>query len=344
MKISALNSRSVDYLNIGLIFISLLVAFKLPFELFLFSYAVLGPLHYLTEINWLQGKNYFIKERKWVWALVMFAVLMTIPVILKVPNQKVFPSNSLFDYMSRRGADIFYASLFITFVYSISLVYLSKWQHIVLLFIANIVAVLLILKFRLFSLAIITMFLPTIVHVYLFTLLFMIFGAIKTKSMPGFISCLCVIACPFIIGFSHINANDYMITEQVKTTFFKSDFQNLVANIAGIFGSIGDDNEFHLISEIGIKIQIFIAFCYTYHYLNWFSKTTVIGWSKNITKPKFLLLATLWFLSIGLYYYDYRVGFCALFTLSLIHVFFEFPLNIISIHGILSGLREKIAR
>ena len=43
--------------------VSAVLAFILPFELFLFSYAVLGPLHYLTEIGWLHKKNYFAKGK-----------------------------------------------------------------------------------------------------------------------------------------------------------------------------------------------------------------------------------------------------------------------------------------
>ena len=43
--------------------VSAVLAFILPFELFLFSYAVLGPLHYLTEIGWLHKKNYYTKGK-----------------------------------------------------------------------------------------------------------------------------------------------------------------------------------------------------------------------------------------------------------------------------------------
>ena len=41
----------LNYLNIGLMAASCAVAWFLPFELFLLAYAVLGPLHYLTEIS-----------------------------------------------------------------------------------------------------------------------------------------------------------------------------------------------------------------------------------------------------------------------------------------------------
>src|SRR5947208_8377743 len=39
--------------------LSCLLAFLFPFQLFLFSFAVLGPLHYFTEIPWLHGKKYY---------------------------------------------------------------------------------------------------------------------------------------------------------------------------------------------------------------------------------------------------------------------------------------------
>ena len=43
--------------------ISCVLAYITPFELFLFSYAVL-PLHYLTEISWLHDRKYFIEAKR----------------------------------------------------------------------------------------------------------------------------------------------------------------------------------------------------------------------------------------------------------------------------------------
>jgi len=50
----------INYLNIGLMLASCVLAFALPFELFLLAYAVLGPLHYLTEISWIHDRKYFL--------------------------------------------------------------------------------------------------------------------------------------------------------------------------------------------------------------------------------------------------------------------------------------------
>ena len=53
----------VNYLNAGLMVLSAGLAFILPFELFLFAYAVLGPLHYLTQISWLHDRGYHTKRK-----------------------------------------------------------------------------------------------------------------------------------------------------------------------------------------------------------------------------------------------------------------------------------------
>ncbi len=69
-----------------------------------------------------------------------------------------------------------------------------------------------------------------------------------------------------------------------------------------------------------------IAFAYTYHYLNWFSKTSIIQWH-NISRTRFLVIIAVWLVSAGAYAYDYRLGLRWLFFMSLTHVFLEFPLN-----------------
>ncbi|MBK7735618.1 MAG: hypothetical protein IPI36_10615 [Chitinophagaceae bacterium] len=80
-----MNTKSINLLNAGLIILSLLLAYKIPFELFLFSYAVLGPLHYLTEINWLNERNYFVRKKKYVIVLMVLAALVALPFVLRLP-------------------------------------------------------------------------------------------------------------------------------------------------------------------------------------------------------------------------------------------------------------------
>ena len=79
-------------------------------------------------------------------------------------------------------------------------------------------------------------------------------------------------------------------------------------------------------SPTGIVITRFIAYAYTYHYLNWFSKTSVIKWHET-SKRILILMAILWVASLALYAYNYKTGLTALYFLSFLHVILEFPLN-----------------
>src|SRR5262249_1389908 len=71
----------------------------------------------------------------------------------------------------------------------------------------------------------------------------------------------------------------------------------------------------------------FLAFAYTYHYLNWFSKTGIIRWHV-ISGRRLALIGAVYVAALGVYAYDYHVGLVALFVLSLVHVLLEFPLDL----------------
>lgn len=94
-------------------------------------------------------------------------------------------------------------------------------------------------------------------------------------------------------------------------------------------------------AEIIVKAQIFIAFAYTYHYLNWFSKTSVIGWAKTLHPKKMIMVSGIWILSIALYLYNDQTGLMVLFILSMIHVLAEFPLNVLSIRTVFQKFISK---
>src|SRR5262245_37867490 len=65
----------LNYVNIGLMLLSTALACVLPFEVFLISYAVLGPLHYLTQISWLYDRSFYTKGRlDWIPLAVLAAV------------------------------------------------------------------------------------------------------------------------------------------------------------------------------------------------------------------------------------------------------------------------------
>ena len=104
-------------------------------------------------------------------------------------------------------------------------------------------------------------------------------------------------------------------------------------------GELSSYNDIY-VTAAGESAMRFIAFAYTYHYLNWFSKTSVIRWHE-IPRSRYVLVCLLWLASISIYIYDYGLGFRWLFLLSFAHVFLEFPLNHRSFIGIGQLLRDR---
>lgn len=329
--------KSIDTLNVGLIVISLILAYFLPFELFLFSYAVLGPLHYATEINWLDKKNYFIKSKKWIYTFLVLCLILSIPHFFNLPYFSSLKENSFVHSLIRKSANSNSYILLISFLLAIGLIYLDKAKSIIIYGILSLIIANFIISTFSVTEIILTIFVPTIIHVYLFTLLFMIYGTINKKTFPGILAIVFLILVPFFVSFYPINTNNYSFSDTTRDTFYASGMHNLNYYIATLLSN-NNDGKFLLISEIGLKIQVFVAFCYTYHYLNWFSKTSIIGWNKNVSKIRVFVILAIWIASIGLYFYNYKVGLSALFFLSMLHVLYEFPLNVTTIKLIFKKL------
>lgn len=328
-------SHKIDFLNIILIVFSLLFAMFIPFELFLFSYAILGPLHYLTEINWLHQKNYFVKEKKYVPLLWLFATIIVALILSRYVN---FNHNLFFHFRhySNAASTILIISCLL---FSIGLILFRESKKIIWsLFFAFLLGMLL-LKIIPFSFIIVATLLPTVVHVYLFTLLFMIMGTRKNSSIYGKIAIVTLCLIPFIIFLNPISIA-IAASDTTKEYFLASGFKNLILLVNQIVNNV-IALDFNFNSKTIIKVQTFIAFAYTYHYLNWFSKTAIIGWNKNLSKTKLLIIISIWALSVGIYFYNYRIGIIALLFLSMSHVIVEFPLNIITIKDLFSKKKKQ---
>jgi hypothetical protein len=335
-----MNTRDIDLLNVILIVVSLFLAFHVPYEMFLFSYAFLGPLHYLTEINWLKEKNYFSKNTNWIWLFVGLSLMVSLPFLQRVDAfgwAQTPSAKSFFDWIVQSTDEV----LLISLLFAIGIIHFKKAKHL-WLFLAGSIALALPAMYFLPNVSFgLMIFVPTLIHVYLFTFLFMIYGTMNTKSQPGIIAIVLMLLVPVIIWMSKINPIEYAnISEHSKQSFIDSGFAIIGATIDHQLHGTQLSN-FAFLSEFGIKIQIFIAFAYTYHYLNWFSKTSIIGWGKNLNGSKLKTIIAIWAISCGLYIYNFKIGFIALSFLSLAHVFLEFPLNITSIKGIWLKLKPS---
>ncbi len=336
----------IDYVNIGLLFISCILAFVMPFELFLFAYGVLGPLHYLTEISWLHDKNYYSTDRRDVVLLVIISLFLTVITLKDYFHVSEFVDNiiyglsgleleqerhqALYKYTNRLIFIAFASSLFFAFIKNNKMKLVGIVVTVLLSFISD--------RLLLFF----SVFLPTLIHVFLFTWLFMFYGALKNKSKPGLVSVALHALIPFILFYSFPNQPFIAVTDYGKTAY--KEFQTLNTIIINLLNDsrAGDGDIVQQIyhSGTGIAIMRFIAFAYTYHYLNWFSKTKVIRWH-DIPKARSLFIVALWIVSVVLYTIDYSLGFKWLFLLSFMHVMVEFPLNYISFVGIFRELSGK---
>ncbi len=133
----------------------------------------------------------------------------------------------------------------------------------------------------------------------------MLYGCLKSKSTIGLINVFMLIMTPFVIAF--LVVSPFGFSKYIFNTYVDNNFYVLNIKISE-FLKLSDGKQFDLKNQIVLKIQMFISFAYTYHYLNWFSKATVIGWYKNTTKNQLIALVLLWLLTLFVYYYDYRAG------------------------------------
>ena len=308
----------VNYLNVGLMIASAVLAYALPFHTFIFAYAILGPAHYLTEISWLHDRNYFAQRprpRAWWLALVVLAML-----VLGIGYVKGLPAR----YEVGLTWLVFITAAFLAFVrrrnVAVALVALS------------------VIGLALFSMVdaylIGAYLLVTIVHVFLFTAAFVLYGALKSRSTSALVSLAVFALCA--VSFFVYAPEGRMPNDVVRGMY--AFFEELNAWLLRLMSFQNRD----VYGAAGFKVMRFIAFAYTYHYLNWFSKTSVIRWHE-VSKTRFFVVIAAWLGVVTIYTFNYELGIAVAYLLSLLHVLLEFPLNHQSFAGIARELRAWVS-
>lgn len=323
----------INYLNIGLMLISCIVALYIPFELFLFAYAVLGPAHYLTEISWLHKRGYFTRGKKDFLILGGLAVLLFVSAAWSGQSFGQVPQQSniaTFTFLALGGALV----LVLTDKFLPRLVGLAAVTGLAFTAVNSVG----------FLVVLLAIFVPTLIHVYLFTGFFMIYGSLKERSRSGYLAFAVFLLCPILCLL--IDPRRYMPNTYVAVSYLLN-FGPVNLTILGIGAAHtkaeGVNAAFQVfMSHKGLALMRFIAFAYTYHYLNWFSKTSIIRWHK-VGAQRLAAIGVLWAASVGIYIYNYSLGYKVLFCLSFMHIFLEFPLNHISIMGTFRELRSMFS-
>jgi hypothetical protein len=335
--LSALSADQLNYLNIGLMFVAAIAAFIRPFELFLFAYAFLGPLHYLTEISWLHDRKYFTKGKN------DYLFLVGIAAIIAIIDLQIF---------GKLPMTLSIAVTYVGFVAALVFVLVRKTGTRLVCFGALLLSTPLVIRND-FLQSVFLLLLPTIVHVFIFTGLFILVGALRGRSISGIASlvvfCLCAISF-FVFAPAHAAGP---LGEYVRTTYkefaqlnyalmtpFNRHDLTVPAN-ASQYAEYVNNVLFH--SPTALAVMGFIAFAYAYHYLNWFSKTSIIQWH-NIPRSRLIAVIVIWIASIAAYAYDYKFGLRWLYFLAFTHVLLEFPLNHLTIINIGKEFKTMVGR
>lgn len=296
-----------------LIVLSLFFAYRLPFEGLFISYALLGPLHYLTQISWLHDRKYFFSET----GVRNFFVGVTLVLTLWVSIPTEFAPSLL--PASHGVAFVPITLLLLALLLEMPL----KGNRRALLLLLAPLAALALLRADFFVM-LGTALIPSFCHVAVFTFTFLLIGAKRTKSRASIASAVIWLTAAGIIFFipptQRVHDLDWFNTHRL---FFDPTAYALGGDVAEPLGP-------SWAAAYGL-----LTFAFTYHYLNWFSKTELLKWHQ-IPAKRGLGIIAIYIGSVGLYFYDYIIGLKVQLFLSFLHVFLEFPLNVQTIRALLS--------
>jgi hypothetical protein len=301
--------RRAEILHLCLLLAALALSYLLPFELLVLSYAVLGPAHYLTEISWLHDRHYFLPHRG-------IAILLCLTAL-----------GAMF------MADSFWLGVLVSFSFVLCAILAAAQTRLRAAAFLAVAAVSFAILCQLglpFGMA--WVLVPTVVHVAVFTLLFMTVGALRSRSLAQL--ALVGIYLAAVLAILVLPPSRATVIPQLAAVG-KEYFGDVAPALGSLFGNPR--------LPFDTRITGLLSFVYTYHYLNWFIKADVIRWTA-VPKSRLAAIALVSAAATGLYFYNYAYGFTVLLLLSLIHVLLEFPLNSISMRQLGAMAGELVAR
>ena len=299
--------RRVDAFHFALMAAAIGVAYVVPFELLLASYVFLGPAHYLTEISWLHDRKYFLPHPLLAFALAGLAL------------------GSAF------VMDEFWFGVVVWLALLVACVTLAGSTGSRLIFGLVAAALTVLLLTQQSGFATIAALVPTLIHVSLFTLVFMIVGAHKSGlKAHALLVVLYLAAIALIVAAPPSEATAIPEFAEVAREYF--------GDVAPALGRVLGIPDLRLDG----RMTGLLAFLYTYHYLNWFIKADVIRWG-DIPRWRLAFVAIGSVALSALYFHDYALGFMLLLALSNLHVFLEFPLNGASLRQLMAIATQAVS-
>ena len=223
--------RGNDAIHLGLMLLAFAASYLVPFELLLLAYVVLGPAHYFTEISWLHDRSYYLPHRGIAGALAIIAVVAAL-----IDNASWFG-------FAMWGALVVCAMLAAT---------TSAIESMLLFMVAIVLSAIMYSSGS--SLAVIGILIPTLIHVSLFTLIFMVLGAHRSGSrVQAALVVVYVLAVATILLLPP--------TAEIRISSFARVGQDYFGNVGPALG--------RLFGVPGLvldtRLTSLLAFVYTYH-------------------------------------------------------------------------------
>jgi hypothetical protein len=305
MRAVAQGARGFGWGDLAALLVSGVAAAVAPLQVFLLAYVLLGPFHYLTEIAWLRKKKFYFGEglvspRVYAWAAAGLAAV------------------GAADFVLRRGLGFWVIG-------GLLLLSLSVWVRNVYVLAAIAVAGVVAKELSPAVVILVAVIVPTVVHVFLFTWIFMVSGAMRNRAL-GWVRWLnpaLTLAIPLALVFATVHyrapAAFWVRSEAVSFGPFHQYLAGQMHHTMRLDASV-------LADPVVAGLLRLSAFAYLFHYLNWFAKVDLLQWHK-LPKGLWAMLAVMYAASLSAYAFSFAAGFLVANFLSLLHVLLEFPLD-----------------
>jgi hypothetical protein len=164
--------------------------------------------------------------------------------------------------------------------------------------------------------------LPTAIHIFVFTGGFLLTGALRNRSELGVISFVLFITIPLVLLYMPVGGGAH--TPPAFLAAAVAPFAALRDQLGALLGFSSGELE---------GIDRFLGWGYSYHYLNWFSKTRLIGWHRT-TYARLGSVGLAWLACVAFYAIDYTTGFVVVGLVGMLHVVLELPLDVRTFAGL----------
>ena len=305
MQVAARGQRGFGWGDLAALVVSGVAAAVAPLQVFLLAYVLLGPFHYLTEIAWLKQKKFYfgdglVSPRTYAWAAGGLALV------------------GAADFVAKRGLSFWVVGALLLLSFS---VWIRNVYVLAVIAVAGVVAK----ELSPAVVVLVAVIVPTVVHVFFFTWIFMMSGALRSKSLgwARWVNPVLTLAIPLALVFATVH---YRTPGAFWVRSEASSFGPFHQYLAGLLHHTMRLDASVLSDPVVAALLRLSAFAYLFHYLNWFAKVDLLQWHK-LPWRSWAVLTALYAASLGVYGFGFATGILVANFLSLLHVLLEFPLD-----------------